>query len=78
MARGIARQMSFAEEEWELARRIYRGSVNSALTAANTIPSAPMTIDPRACRNTPHDQLQNNLSASCNAGIILENLYISA
>lgn len=64
MARGIARQMSFAEEEWELARRIYLSSVNSALTAASTIPSAPMTIAPRAYRNTPQNQLQNNFSSN--------------
>ena len=34
MARGIARQMSFAEEEFELARRIYLGAVNTSLGAA--------------------------------------------
>jgi hypothetical protein len=46
MARGIARQMSFAEEEWDLARRIYLGAVNTALGAAVVAPSAPMTFDP--------------------------------
>ncbi len=64
MARGIARQMSFAEEEWDLAVRIYLGAVNSTLSAASTIPGAPMSIDPRAYRNTPDDQLQNNFSSN--------------
>ncbi len=51
MARGIARQMSFAEEEWDLARRIYLGAVNSSLGAAAAAPTAPMTFDPRANPN---------------------------
>ncbi len=44
MARGIARQMSFAEDEWDLARRIYLGAVNTALGAAAATPKAPMTF----------------------------------
>lgn len=64
MARGIAKQVSLAEEEWELAQRIYLGSVNSALAAANTIPSAPMTVAPLAYRSTPGSQLQNNFSSN--------------
>lgn len=51
MARGIARQMSFAEEEWDLARRIYLGAVNTSLGAAASAPTAPMTFDPRANPN---------------------------
>ena len=44
MTRGIARQMSFAEDEWDLARRIYLGAVNAALGAAAATPRAPMTF----------------------------------
>jgi hypothetical protein len=52
MARGIARQMSFAEEEWDLAHRIYAGAVASALSATEPS-SGPMSMDPRAF---PSDQ----------------------
>jgi hypothetical protein len=52
MARGIARQASFAEEEWALAQRVYSGAVATALAAVqrpgqNPSP-APMSLDPRA------------------------------
>jgi hypothetical protein len=51
MARGIARQMSFAEEEWELAQRVYRNAVNNALAPLGVSPDGPMTLDPRAFSN---------------------------
>lgn len=51
MARGIARQMSFAEEEFELARRIYLGAVNTSLSAAASAPTAPMSFDPASNGN---------------------------
>lgn len=49
MARGIVRQMSFAEDEWNLAQRLYRNAVNDALAPLG-IPasSGPMTLDPHA------------------------------
>ena len=43
MARGIARQMSFAEEEWDLAVRMYQGAIGSALGASAT---GPVTFNP--------------------------------
>ena len=51
MARGIARRMSCAEDEWDLAQRMYRNSVQSALAPLG-VPSAlgPMSLDPRAFR----------------------------
>ena len=64
MARGIARQMSFAEEEWDLAQRMYLGAVNSTIGAASTIPDAPMTIDPRAYSNVPANQIQNSFTSN--------------
>lgn len=48
MARGIARQMSFAEEEWELAQRLYRNAVNNALAPLGVAPGGPMCLDPSA------------------------------
>ena len=51
MARGIAKRMSFAEDEWELAHRIYNGAVAGALTLQRSSPPAPMTIDPRGQTN---------------------------
>lgn len=59
MARGIARQMSFAEEEFELARRMYLGAVNTSLSAAASAPSAPMTFDPNS-----HANNQNSMGAT--------------
>src|SRR5262249_40184219 len=51
MARGIARQMSFAEEEWDLAQRVYGGAISIALAHQRSGPSAPMTLDPSAHAN---------------------------
>ena len=59
MARGIARQMSFAEEEFELARRIYLGAVNTSLGAAASAPTAPMSFDPNSQGNN-----QNSMGAT--------------
>jgi hypothetical protein len=53
MVRGIARQMSLAEDEWDLARRIYLGAVNTALGAAASTPRWPMTFAPTL---NPNDQ----------------------
>ena len=64
MARGIARQASFAEEEWALAIRMYLGAVNTALGAAATIPGAPMSIDPRAFRTVSANRLQSTFSSN--------------
>lgn len=47
MARGIVRQMSFAEEEWDLAQRIYMGAVQHALNPlAQATTAGPMTMSP--------------------------------
>ena len=48
MARGIARQASFAEEEWNLAIRMYQGAVAGALGAISAAPTAPVTFNPAA------------------------------
>ena len=48
MARGIARQASFAEEEWDLAIRMYQGAVASALGPISASRSGPVSFDPRA------------------------------
>lgn len=53
MARGIARRMSFAEDEWGLAQRLYRNAVQSALAPLSRQASGPMSLDPRAF---PRDQ----------------------
>ncbi len=53
MARGIARQMSFAEEEWDLAQRLYRNAVNNALAPLGVSPSGPMCLNPSS---VPRDQ----------------------
>lgn len=53
MARGIARQMSFGEDEWELAQRVYSAAVNSALAPLGASADGPMTLDPSAF---PRDQ----------------------
>ena len=53
MARGIAKQMSFAEEEWDLAQRVYRNAVNNALAPLGVNPNGPMCLDPNAF---PQDQ----------------------
>lgn len=46
MARGIARQMSFAEEEWDLAIRMYRGAVGSALSELGAAAAGPVSFNP--------------------------------
>lgn len=47
MARGILRQMSFAEDEWALAQRIYLTAVQNALAPLGHATTAgPMTMSP--------------------------------
>jgi hypothetical protein len=53
MARGIARQASFMEEEWDLAQRVYRAAVNNALAPLGVPSGGPMCLDPGAF---PQDQ----------------------
>ena len=50
MARGIARQMSYAEGEWDLAQRLYRNAIENALAPLGVSAAGPMTLDPRAFR----------------------------
>lgn len=68
MARGIARQMSFAEDEWSLAVRIFSGAVNTSLAAARTIPGGPMTVDPRAYPNATEAQITSDFSTLISVG----------
>lgn len=68
MARGIARQMSFAEEEWDLAVRMFMGAVNSSLSAANSIPGGPMTVDPSAYPNATEAQITSDFSTLISVG----------
>lgn len=68
MARGIARQMSFAEEEWDLAVRMYLGAVNTAVGAASSIPEGPMSFDPRAFASVPRNQIQSNFGSNFSRG----------
>lgn len=58
MARGIARQMTFAEEEWDLAHRMYHSAV-AGMTWENGPPpaSAPRTMDEHA-----HSADQNSMA----------------
>lgn len=56
MARGIAKRMSFAEEEWDLAQRMYRTAVANALgtlgaPSVSSSSSGPMTLNPSAFGN---------------------------
>jgi hypothetical protein len=54
MARGIVRQMSVGEEEWDLAQRIYMGAVLHALNPlAQATTAGPMTMSPAG---QPNDQ----------------------
>lgn len=53
MARGIARRMSFAEDEWSLAQRLYRSAVQGALAPLGSPSPGGMSLDPRAF---PRDQ----------------------
>lgn len=49
MARGIALRMSFAEDEWDLAQRVYRNAVENALAPLGISPTTgPMSLDPHA------------------------------
>lgn len=48
MARGIARQASFAQEEWDLAIQMYQGAVAGALGALGASATGPMTFNPAA------------------------------
>lgn len=68
MARGRARQMSFAETEWQLAVRIFQGAVNTSLVAARTVPGGPMTVDPRAYPNATEQQITSDFSTLVSVG----------
>gem|GEM_PF-2651021 len=68
MARGIARQMSFAENEWDLAVRMFSGAVNSSLAAANSIPGGPMTVDARGYPNATEAQITSDFSTLISVG----------
>jgi hypothetical protein len=70
MARGIARQASFAEEEWDLAQRLYRNAVNNALAPLGVNPSGPMCLDPSAF---PSDQ-SSMASTIANFGFYADQL----
>lgn len=49
MARGIAKRMSFNEDEWSLAQSLYRAAVENALAPLGvSASSGPMSLDPRA------------------------------
>ena len=51
MAKSIARQMSFAEDEWELAVRTFGSAVGVALARIGAQASGPMTLNPAAFSN---------------------------
>lgn len=68
MARGIALQSSFAEEEWDLAVRMYMGAVNRTAAGAATVPDGPMSIDPRAYPNATEQQIVGNFSVMVSVG----------
>ncbi len=51
MARGIARQTSFAEEEWNLAVRLFGAAVGSATARLGVSATGPMSLNPRAFSN---------------------------
>lgn len=78
MARGIARQMSFAEDEWPLAVRIFLGAVNSSLAAARTVPGGPMTVDPRAYPNATENQITSDFSTLISVGGLTDGEVASA
>ncbi len=85
MARGIARQASFAEEEWDLAVRMYLGVVATTLAQA-IAPAGPVTFDPRLHSpiNPNQDTMGNtfaNYGLSCHqmaAAIRQEGLRVEA
>jgi len=62
MARGIARQASFAEEEWDLAQRVYSGAVASALSAVQAPSSGPMSLNPAAFASN-QSSMQNTFAS---------------
>ena len=51
MARGIARQTSFAEEEWNLAVRLFGAAVGSTTARLGVSATGPMSLNPRAFSN---------------------------
>ncbi len=54
MARGLAKQMSFAEEEWDLAWRVYQHTVVGlpvAFSSSAAAPTGPLCIDASAVAN---------------------------
>ena len=50
MARGIARQMSIGEDEWDLAIRMYRAAIGGALGAVG-VSGGPQSLNPDAFAN---------------------------
>lgn len=78
MARGIARQVSFAEDEWPLAVRIFLGAVTSSLAGTRSVPSAPMTIDPRVYPNATEIQITNDFSTLVSVGGLADGEMVSA
>lgn len=62
MARGIARQASFAEEEWDLAVRMYMGAVAGALGSLGASASGPVSFNPDAY--APNQSTMANTFAS--------------
>src|SRR5512140_3726946 len=48
---GIARQTSFAEEEWSLAVRLFGAAVGSTAARLGVSPTGPMSLRPRAFAN---------------------------
>lgn len=78
MARGIARQMSFSEDEWPLAVRIFLGAVNSSLAAAATVPGGPMTVDPRAYPNATESQITSDFNTLISVGGLTDGELASA
>lgn len=59
MARGIARQMSFDEDEWGLAVRLFGAAVGVASANLGVSASGPMTLNPAAFGNN-----QNTMAAA--------------
>ena len=70
MARGIARQMSFAEDEWDLAQRMYRSAVNNALAPMGVSTAGPMTLNPASFPNSQ----QSMASTIANFGFFARQL----
>lgn len=70
MARGIARKMSFAEDEWDLAQRMYRSAVNNALAPMGVSTAGPMTLNPASFPNSQ----QSMASTIANFGFFARQL----